>query len=292
MARARTLNDVPMTDEQIRSVSDPVWRMLTGAFSFALGVFVCGSVGSYVPADPSWNAATSVDPQNLFGAAGAVFADMARQSFGWSAWTAGLASMIGGAMRTVLIGQPKLYRWCLGVLFVPLSAACFAAWPVPASWPLSAGLGGVVGDGLLWLAVFPFRALMLPVPDILAGLVLGAAALWCASTAMGFGRRDAELLQLAASVQSRKAASGARAVNDFFGRILARTRRVERSIVVNQDRDDDALEYIPLSNKAEPASETAPVYRDLPEESVPAPSQPAQNPIRRLMPYPPKTRIH
>ncbi|MEM9971898.1 MAG: DNA translocase FtsK 4TM domain-containing protein, partial [Pseudomonadota bacterium] len=99
-----------MTDEQIRSVSDPVWRMLTGAFSFALGVFVCGSVGSYVPADPSWNAATTVDPQNLFGAAGAVFADLARQSFGWSAWTAGLAAMIGGAMRTVLIGQPKLYR--------------------------------------------------------------------------------------------------------------------------------------------------------------------------------------
>ncbi|MEM6411554.1 MAG: DNA translocase FtsK, partial [Pseudomonadota bacterium] len=70
------------------------------------------------------------------------------------------------------------------------------------------------------------------------------------------------------------------------------TRRVERSIVVNQDRDDDALEYIPQSNKVEPAGETAPVYRDLPEESVPAPSQPAQNPIRRLMPNPPKTRIH
>ncbi|MEM9257667.1 MAG: DNA translocase FtsK 4TM domain-containing protein [Pseudomonadota bacterium] len=281
-----------MTDEQIRSVSDPVWRMLTGAFSFALGVFVCGSVGSYVPADPSWNAATTVDPQNLFGAAGAVFADLARQSFGWSAWTAGLAAMIGGAMRTVLIGQPKLYRWCLGVLFVPLSAACFAAWPVPASWPLSAGLGGVVGDGLLWLAVFPFRALMLPVPDILAGLVLGIAALWCASTAMGFGRRDAELLQLAASIQSRKAASGARAASNFLGGLFNRAQSGERSIVVSQDREDDALDYIPQSAAPEHVAEPQPVYRETPTEEVAATTEPAKGPIRRLMPNPPKTRIH
>ncbi|MEO0883319.1 MAG: DNA translocase FtsK 4TM domain-containing protein [Pseudomonadota bacterium] len=281
-----------MTDEQIRSVSDPVWRMLTGAFSFALGVFVCGSVGSYVPADPSWNAATSVDPQNLFGTAGAVFADLARQTFGWSAWTAGLAAMIGGAMRTVLIGQPKLYRWCLGILFVPLSAACFAAWPVPASWPLSAGLGGVIGDGLLWLAVFPFRALMLPVPDILAGLVLGMAAAWCASTAMGFGRRDAELLQLAASVQSRKAASHARAIRTFVGGLLTRAERDDNSIVVNQDRDDDAVDYIPHSASPEPVYDAPPAYRDEQEADISAPVQPAQNAIRRLMPNPPKTRVH
>ncbi|MEO1473345.1 MAG: DNA translocase FtsK 4TM domain-containing protein [Pseudomonadota bacterium] len=293
MARARTLTDMPMTEARLRSVSDPVWRMLTGAFAFALGVFVCGSVGSYVPADPSWNAATSVEPQNLFGAAGAVFADLARQSFGWSAWTAGLAAMIGGAMRTVLIGQPRIYRWCLGILFVPLSAACFAAWPVPASWPLSAGLGGVVGDGLLWLAVFPFRALMLPVPEALAGIVLGLAAAWCASTAMGFGRRDAELLQNAASREGRRAVSRLRSVGMLLGGLVERRLDDEQSIVVSHDRDDEAIDYLPQSEPAPSARRDAPVYAE-PEaiDEGPAPQQPAQSPIRRLMPNPPKTRVH
>ena len=109
------------------SVSDPVWRILTGAAAFAIGVFICGSVGSYVATDPSWNAATDSDVQNLFGRSGAVFADLARQTLGWSAWTAGLALMIGGAMRTVLIGAPRVRRWVQGFLFVPLSAAFFAA---------------------------------------------------------------------------------------------------------------------------------------------------------------------
>ncbi|MEM9668871.1 MAG: DNA translocase FtsK 4TM domain-containing protein [Pseudomonadota bacterium] len=293
MARARTLNDVPMTEERVRSVSDPVWRMLTGAFAFALGVFVCGSAGSYVPADPSWNAATSVEPQNLFGAAGAVFADLARQSFGWSAWAAGLASMIGGAMRTVLIGQPRIYRWLLGLMFVPLSAACFAAWPVPASWPLSAGLGGIVGDGLLWLAVFPFRALMLPVPDMLAGIVLGLAAIWCASTAMGFGRRDAELLQNAAGREGRRAASRLRSIGLFVGGLLQRRRGEDgQSIVVSQDRDEEASDYLPQSDAQEAAYDDEPAYIAPERSEAPAPQQPAQNPIRRLMPNPPRTRVH
>jgi DNA segregation ATPase FtsK/SpoIIIE, S-DNA-T family len=54
-------------DEDLRTVSDPVWRILTGAAAFGAGVFVCGSVGSYVPSDPSWNAATDASVQNLFG---------------------------------------------------------------------------------------------------------------------------------------------------------------------------------------------------------------------------------
>ena len=163
-----------------RELSDPVWRIITGTGAFAIGVFICGSVGSYDPLDPSWNAATNRSVQNLFGSGGAVFADIMRQMLGWSAWVAGLALMIGGAMRTVLIGAPRVRRWLLGSLFVPLSAACFAAWPVPTSWPLRAGLGGIVGDSLHDLGTMPFQALLLPAPELLAGLVAGALALLCA----------------------------------------------------------------------------------------------------------------
>jgi len=196
--------------------SDPVWRILTGTAAFGAGVFICGSVASYVPTDPSLNAATGLPPQNLFGAGGAMFADLARQSLGWSSWAGGIGLMIGGAMRAVLIGQPRIRRWLLGTAAIPLSAACFAAWPVPTSWALGAGLGGVIGDGILALASLPFKALLLPFPTVIAGGALGTLALGSALIAIGFGRQDAEALQLAATDTSARAAARARGLSGWL----------------------------------------------------------------------------
>ncbi len=219
------MTDMTYSDEHPRPVSDPVWRMLTGAAAFGAGVFICGSVGSYVPSDPSWNSATGVAAQNLFGHSGAVFADAARQALGWSSWTSGLALMIGGAMRTVLIGAPSMKRWLLGAISVPLSAACFAAWPVPASWPLSTGLGGVIGDTLFHFAQMPFRALMLPQPETFAGVALGLGAVWAALSAMGFRRTDARLLQDAAAVSGARAARRAAGLGGLATSLFGALRR-------------------------------------------------------------------
>ena len=257
------MTDYASRDSELRTVSDPVWRILTGAAAFGAGVFVCGAVGSYTPTDPSWNAATGASVQNLFGSTGAVFADLARQTLGWSGWIAGLALMIGGAMRAVLVGKPRVRRWVLGALAVPLSAACFAAWPVPESWPLSAGLGGMMGDGLFNLTVLPFSALMLPQPQAWAGFLMGGLALWSALKALGFGRRDAKLLTDTAAIGGRHAASHARGAGDLIVRIgqklvtrqpalahegeeeapaTARATREDRTLIIKTDDD-----YVPTS---------------------------------------------
>ena len=196
------------TRYQTRDLSDPVWRILTGTGAFALGVFICGSVGSYEPTDPSWNSATEHIASNLFGEAGAVFADLSRQLLGWSAWLAGLALMIGGAMRAVLIGFPMMARWALGSLAIPLSAAALASWPVPTTWPLRAGLGGIVGDGLHGLISIPFQALLLPLPELLAGLTLGLLAAAAAFAALGLGRQDAAAFHAIAHRTGLRAARG------------------------------------------------------------------------------------
>ncbi|HPF22707.1 MAG TPA: DNA translocase FtsK 4TM domain-containing protein [Hyphomonas sp.] len=269
------MTDYAYDDDDVRgfSVSDPVWRILTGAAAFAIGVFVCGSVGSYVATDPSWNAATDAAVQNLFGRSGAVFADLARQTLGWSAWTAGLALMIGGAMRTVLIGAPRIRRWVQGFLFVPLSAAFFAAWPVPQSWPLSAGLGGVIGDGLFHFAAMPFRALMLPSPEAWAGFVLGMFALWAGLSALGFRRSDARLLKEAATNSGVHAARQAHGVGGLLlglARSLAPKRREEEEAVadVREERarvvltDDDAPSFLRGRRKPEPQVEEDEEYED------------------------------
>ncbi|MEL6662180.1 MAG: DNA translocase FtsK 4TM domain-containing protein, partial [Pseudomonadota bacterium] len=227
-------------DAPRRAVSDPAWRIVTGTVLFGLGVFICGSVASYAPSDPSWNSATGTDPLNLFGEAGAGFADLARQTLGWSSWVGGISLMVGGATRAVLIGRPQRRRWLIGTAAVPLSAACFAAWPVPATWPLAAGLGGVVGDALFSLAVMPFKALLLPAPDMLCGLFMGALALFCGLTALGFGRRDASALKRAAASSSldaaRKASGASRAASRGLRGAYQRwkARRAERGLA---DRD-------------------------------------------------------
>ena len=297
MAKARTLNDMPIEQPTARAVSDPVWRMLTGAFAFAAGVFICGSVGSYSPTDPSLNAATTNLAQNLFGVAGALFADFARQALGWSAWTAGLACMIGGAMRAVLIGQPSLSRWVTGFLFVPLSAAAFASWPVPASWPLSAGLGGVVGDGLLHILTIPFKALLLPYAEGIAGFVLGMLALWAASAALGFGRRDAWLLQTAAVRQGRSATRKFSHLWASGGEMVRRQRqkaqaRSEGRIIPDYDSTYDDRNVPVYSDDHYPDQEQSIV--SAPTNEIIEPTQ-TQNvdavPVKQTF-FAPRTRVH
>ena len=272
-------------EEELRTVSDPVWRILTGAAAFGAGVFVCGSVGSYVPSDPSWNAATDASVQNLFGTTGAVFADVARQVFGWSGWIAGLALMIGGAMRAVLVGKPRIRRWVYGAVAVPLSAAAFAAWPVPESWPLSAGLGGMFGDGVFNIAVLPFRALMLPAPESWAAFLLGGAALWAGLSALGFQRRDAQLLQETAARSGKTAVVGAAGLGGFLirvGQSLAERKPVrmdEEDVRTSGDRtliikhDDDYVpssRYLPSDNEDEDDNRYGATAWDEDEEGEPA----------------------
>ncbi|MEM0986238.1 MAG: DNA translocase FtsK 4TM domain-containing protein [Pseudomonadota bacterium] len=218
--------------------SDPVWRIITGTAAFGIGVFICGSVASYVPTDPSLNAATGLPAQNLFGSGGAIFSDLARQTLGWSSWAGGIGLMIGGAMRTVLIGQPSVRRWLLGAASIPLSAAFFAALPKPSyeAWTLEVGLGGYVGDALLGMATLPFKALLLPFPTVIAGCLLGIMALLAGLSALGFARRDAQALQAAASVSGASAARHARGLSGWLSARISSALRGCRRLVSRRDR--------------------------------------------------------
>ncbi|WP_291200592.1 DNA translocase FtsK [Hyphomonas sp.] len=289
-------------EEELRTVSDPVWRILTGAAAFGAGVFVCGSVGSYVPSDPSWNAATDASVQNLFGSSGAIFADVARQLLGWSGWIAGLALMIGGAMRAVLVGKPRIRRWVYGAVAVPLSAAAFAAWPVPETWPLSAGLGGMFGDGVFNIAVLPFRALMLPAPESWAAFLLGGAALWAGLSALGFQRRDAQLLQETAARSGKTAVVGAAGLGGFLIRIghsLADRKPVRMDEPVSGDRtliikhDDDYVpssRFLPSDDEDEDDSRYGATAWDEDEDGEEAEAAPPPPGLRFAVPRPvPKT---
>jgi S-DNA-T family DNA segregation ATPase FtsK/SpoIIIE len=170
--------------------SSALARFITGLMAFSFGVFICGACGSYSPTDPSLNSAVPTEAGNLFGRPGALAADMFTQGLGWTAWLLGFALMIGGLRRTLGIGQRDPAAWMWGLAALVLAATCLAEWPIPKTWALAAGLGGVVGDVLLAIASTPFAALKVPDAQVWASLLAGVASILFAAMAMGLGASD------------------------------------------------------------------------------------------------------
>jgi S-DNA-T family DNA segregation ATPase FtsK/SpoIIIE len=97
--------------------------------------------------DPSFSHATDVEIHNLLGAPGAVIADLLTQAFGLAAAAFVLPVGVWGwrlvTQRSIESEKVKLVFWPLAAV---LLAGVAGLTPAPASWPLPAGLGGVVGD--------------------------------------------------------------------------------------------------------------------------------------------------
>ena len=181
-------------------------RFLSGLAAFSAGVFICGACSSYSSADASFNMAvarvrdaatglvTEAAPENMFGMVGAGFGDMLMQGFGWTAILLGFGLMIGGVRRAFAIGQQDPAGWMWGLAAILFAACCLAEWPIPKSWEMSAGLGGVVGEVMLAITATPFAALQIPEPQVWASAIAGLCAILFAAMAMGMGASDATSL--------------------------------------------------------------------------------------------------
>jgi len=186
--------------------SSALARFLSGLMAFSGGVFICGACSSYNSMDPSLNMAVArsqdpitnaiieAGPENMFGHVGAMFGDMLMQGFGWTAILLGFALMIGGVRRAFGIGQQDPAAWMWGLAAILFAACCLAEWPIPKSWNMSAGLGGVVGELMLSIVSTPFAALKIPDPQVWASALAGLGAILFAAMAMGLGASDASSL--------------------------------------------------------------------------------------------------
>jgi len=186
--------------------SGALTRFLSGLAAFSAGVFVCGACSSYSAMDPSFNMAVArvtdpatgvvseILPGNMFGHFGATFGDLLMQSFGWTAILLGFALMIGGVRRAFGIGQRDPAAWIWAMAAILFAACCLAEWPIPRSWDMSAGLGGVVGEVMLALTSTPFAALKIPEAQVWASALAGLLTILFAAMAMGLGASDATSL--------------------------------------------------------------------------------------------------
>ena len=125
------------------------------AEGIGFGLFVCAAVllaalFSYAPGDSSLNNAADGVTRNLFGGAGAVTADVLLQSLGAAAFVPALVLAAWGWRMVRKRGLSVLWlRLAMLSVAVVLLAMGLSALPVPRTWPLLAGPGGVVGTVLL-----------------------------------------------------------------------------------------------------------------------------------------------
>jgi S-DNA-T family DNA segregation ATPase FtsK/SpoIIIE len=123
---------------------------------------------------------------------GAVVADLMMQLLGLGALALILPVAIWGYR---LLGHRAMGRERLRVLMWPVGAVLAAAlaWCLPRSahWPLPCGLGGVVGDAILRLPVLLLHVPIRGANSVIAGVVLGAAAVAAVAFACGLLWRDA-----------------------------------------------------------------------------------------------------
>jgi S-DNA-T family DNA segregation ATPase FtsK/SpoIIIE len=140
--------------------------------------------------DPSLNHATSTPIHNWLGKGGAIGADIAMQFIG-VACVAALAPPAFWGWRLVTerrLARPGS-RLALALLGATSASGFASLLPAPASWPLPTGLGGVIGDAVLWA---PRRLCAGSTSEmVVAGLMLAAAAIVATTAAARNGPRQA-----------------------------------------------------------------------------------------------------
>jgi S-DNA-T family DNA segregation ATPase FtsK/SpoIIIE len=180
-----------------RAIAQIFWTAI-GVTLAGFGLAIALSLASYSVTDPSLNAATGKAVTNLLGAPGAIFADLTLQVFGAGAVLLVLPMVVWGWWLIVFRADAVPHRplwlhtlaWSVALVGVCLTAACL---PVPASWSLMTGLGGLVGDGFLSLTALPLASTGAPAPFFVTGLLAGSISLGAMAVIGGLKWRDVVL---------------------------------------------------------------------------------------------------
>ena len=168
-----------------RFASPAVRAVLRRRAAQFLGVLLCIgalalilALGSYDPADPSLNTATTRAARNLAGPTGAIVADILFQSFGYAA-ALPVVCLVAWAWRLATHrGLGIVAARFIGLLAgLPVLAASMSLMPL--SGPVASGAGGAVGPIVGHSLVQGFSALLGPLGLVVAhgGLAVLAVAL-------------------------------------------------------------------------------------------------------------------
>ncbi|MBX3512478.1 MAG: DNA translocase FtsK 4TM domain-containing protein [Xanthobacteraceae bacterium] len=165
-------------------------RRLAELRGFALIVFVIAclvAIGTWSSQDPNFGYAADGNVNNLMGRAGAAFSDFMMQVFGLGSLALLLPVAIWGWLvmthRALKRWKIRILFWLGAVLFACGFAACFRA---PSSWPLPTGLGGAIGDSLIFIPSLLLGSTA-NASRILMGLLFAMPTVFTLAIALGAG---------------------------------------------------------------------------------------------------------
>jgi S-DNA-T family DNA segregation ATPase FtsK/SpoIIIE len=147
---SRTLSVAADGDSGLRRFVRRNLAALCGLGVIAVAAAFAAALATWAANDPSLSHATGIPPHNMLGYPGAVVADLAMQFLGLAA-IAFIVPVAAWGWQLVFTGRPfwnqrTLAAWLTGSIVATGAAATL---PIPSSWPLPSGLGGVIGDILL-----------------------------------------------------------------------------------------------------------------------------------------------
>ncbi|HEX6958885.1 MAG TPA: DNA translocase FtsK 4TM domain-containing protein [Ferrovibrio sp.] len=233
-----------------------------GVLLLAVGFLLALALATFDPADPNFNHATPNPAQNWLGLPGAYLSDVLLQTLGLSAW---LLVLLLASWGFRVVSHRGLPRWWLNVALVPLTLLLFgsfaAALPVPTVWSLRTGLGGILGDVILYRQLVPLAvSLGLPASAVLPAILCFGFAVLAFYFASGLSLN--EWRSMGASLGLGAAATTGLAAQGLYrsGRAVARAGQEAPEAVggvigrlrgfFSRDSEDDEA---PALRKAEPS---------------------------------------
>ncbi len=140
-----------MMDEMLTSTG-ALRRAASACVVGGLGVILLATILTFSAFDGTGDTAgLGGEISNVLGRPGAQVSNFFLQLLGWAAFPLGLL-MVFAASRAILEPRLNITKWAVArrssllVMTVFFLAVFLAAFPIPQSWPMGAGLGGWIGD--------------------------------------------------------------------------------------------------------------------------------------------------
>ena len=168
---------------------------IAGALLLLCAVFCWASLMSWSVNDPSLNRAADVPIQNMGGRLGAVFSDIALQSFGLASIVLILPIAILG-VRLLTNNPPtnlrmRIFSWPFSIT---LLATTLNLLPTTSTWPLPQNYGGIVGDTIGKITQLESLTTISPFYTVLAFLLLLSGSVFALAFTCALKMRDAQIL--------------------------------------------------------------------------------------------------
>jgi S-DNA-T family DNA segregation ATPase FtsK/SpoIIIE len=171
------------------------WRAVRALFMCLIGVIILISILAYNPFDPTGDTAGIGVGRHPFGGFGANLSNLFMQTLGWGGLLVGGIILLSGIRRLMgrVGARSRSFKWkriAIGAGAVLLGTMTLSAFPIPQSWPMASGLGGIIGDILHLTPKGWLDAFNVPVSGLWIAILSFAGAAYMLALYLGVVTKD------------------------------------------------------------------------------------------------------